>query len=215
VLAALLLAGLVVAPVSSAALFVPAQRGGRTRGAWPAVRRLILALAGTAVFAAGIAGLLSVLNFSTTVVIATAVAFTAASLAWLPATRRWNARGHLCWVSSVFLFVAYLAFILQWTFAGNLGWASTIGGLLLWTFELLAAILAGAYLWELCDALGTEQWRRRVTTPKPVPATAPDNDLPFVCLQVPAHNEPPDMVIQTPRTRACGGRSPTGAPGTV
>src|SRR6266508_4475938 len=194
-LAALLLAGLVTAPISSAALFVPTERRGRTAGVWPATRRLVLALIGTAVLAALIAGVLIVLGFSRTVAIAAAAAFVIASLLWLPATRRWNARGHLCWVSSVFLFVAYLAFILQWTFASHLGIPSTIGGLLLWIFEFLAAILACAYLWELCDALGTEQWRRRVTRPAPV--TAPPSELPFVSLQVPAHNEPPEMVIQT------------------
>src|SRR6266498_2866161 len=194
-LAALLLAGLVTAPISSAALFVPTERRGRTAGVWPATRRLVLALIGTAVLAALIAGVLIVLGFSRTVAIAAAAAFVIASLLWLPATRRWNARGHLCWVSSVFLFVAYLAFILQWTFASHLGIPSTIGGLLLWIFEFLAAILACAYLWELCDALGTEQWRRRVTCPAPV--TAPPSELPFVSLQVPSHNEPPEIVIQT------------------
>jgi Glycosyl transferase family 2 len=221
VLAALLMAGLVAAPVSSAALFIPAKssvpadRRGRTAGVWPAMRRLVLALAGTAVLAAVVAGVLSLLGYPRTVAVATAAAFTVASLAWLPATRRWNARGHLCWVSSVFLFLTYLAFILQWTFASHLGLASTVGGILLWTFELLAAILAGAYLWELCDALGTEHWRRRVTrrqvtrrqvtrqrvtSPGPAPTTgseAAGSELPFVSLQVPAHNEPPDMVIQT------------------
>src|SRR5439155_21257400 len=122
-----------------------------------------------------------------------------ASAVWLPATRRWSARGHLCWASSVFLFVAYLAFVLQWTFASHLGPVSTAGGLVLWLFELFAALLAGAYLWELCDALGTERWRRRITPGTPTPAQ-PSGELPFVSLHVPAHNEPPDMVIQTVRS---------------
>src|SRR5437773_2780437 len=108
-LAALLLAGIVVAPVSSAALFLPVHRPVRTAGWWPATRRLLLALVGTAV---------------------------------------------------------------------------------------LAAVVAGAYLWELCDALGTERWRRRVTRETPVAEPSPA-ELPFVSLHVPAHNEPPEMVIQT------------------
>jgi predicted secreted protein len=33
----------------------------------------------------------------------------------------------------------------------------------LWLLEIVAAVMAAAYLWELCDALGTEHWRRRVT----------------------------------------------------
>ncbi len=46
-----------------------------------------------------------------------AAALAAASLAWLPVTRRWNARGHLCWSTTIFLFVVYLAFVLDWTFS--------------------------------------------------------------------------------------------------
>jgi hypothetical protein len=196
VLGTLLLAGIVAAPLSSAALFVPVARPRRVAGTWPAARRLVLALIGTAVIGAIVAGILLVLGQSRTGTIAAVVAFTIVSLLWLPATRRWNARGHLCWVSSVFLFIAYLAFVLQWTFASGLGPASTAGGLLLWLLELFAAVLACAYLWELCDALGTEQWRRRITERTPTP-DVPDADLPFVSLQVPAHNEPPDMVIAT------------------
>jgi len=42
--------------------------------------------------------------------------------------------------------------------------------------------------------LGTERWRRRITKNTPTPQTA---QPPFVSLHVPAHNEPPDMVIAT------------------
>jgi glycosyltransferase involved in cell wall biosynthesis len=194
-LAALLLTGIVAAPLTSAALFVPGHPR-RTVGIWPATRRLALALIGTVVVGAIGLGVLWLLGASRTDLVAGFACFVVASLAWLPATRRWNARAHLCWASSVFLFVTYLAFVLQWTFASHLGIWSTAGGLLLWLFELFAAVLACAYLWELCDALGTESWRRRVTARTPTPELLP-GELPFVSLHVPAHNEPPDMVIQT------------------
>ena len=194
-LRALLLAGIVSAPISSAALFVPARLRRRVTGWWPATRRFVFALVGTAVLGVIIAATLSVDRVSRVDITVAVAAFAATSLVWLPATRRWSARGHLCWVSTVFLFVAYLVFILQWTFASRLGAASTVGGLLLWVLELFAAVLACAYLWELCDTLGTEQWRRRVTPDMMRPAGG--TELPFVSLHVPAHNEPPDMVIQT------------------
>jgi len=194
-LAALLLTGIVAAPLSSAALFLSTDHYGRSAGRWPAVRRFVLALLGTVVLAAIVAGVLRMLGTPLTRVLVAGAALIFASLVWLPGTRRWNARAHLCWVSSVFLFVAYLTFVLDWTFASHLGAASTAGGLLLWLLELFAAILACAYLWELCDALGTERWRRRVTSSTPTPAL--DGEPPFVSLQVPAHNEPPDMVIAT------------------
>ena len=194
-LAALLLAGLVAAPVSSAALFVPVRPRRRVAGTWPATRRLVLALLGTALLAAVVAVTLTALHATRTNVIAATAGLVAMSLLWLPATRRWNARAHLCWAGSLFLFVSYLAFTLQWTLTSGLGGFGTTGGGVLWLLELFAAVLACAYLWELCDALGTERWRRRIT--RETPREVPPSGLPFVSLHVPAHNEPPDMVIET------------------
>ncbi len=194
-LATLLLAGIVAAPVSSVALFVPVGWRGRAAGLWASTRRFVLALLGTAAVGAAIAVTLTLLDLPRTNVVAGTVGFAIASLVWLPATRRWNARAHLCWASSVFLFVAYLVFILDWTLRSGLGALSTAGGVLLWALEVFAALLACAYLWELCDALGTERWRRRIT--RDTPRAVPEDELPFVSLHVPAHNEPPDMVIAT------------------
>jgi cellulose synthase/poly-beta-1,6-N-acetylglucosamine synthase-like glycosyltransferase len=194
-LAALLLSGIITAPLASAALFVPVHRRGRVSGKWPAFRRLTLSLLGTAALGALLAGALRLLGVAPASVLAGLAGFAVASVVWLPATRRWNARAHLCWASTVFLFIAYLTFVLDWTFASQLGPASTAGGVLLWVFEVFAAVLACAYLWELCDALGTENWRRRVTPSTPTPRVP--GDPPFVSLHVPAHNEPPEMVIQT------------------
>jgi cellulose synthase/poly-beta-1,6-N-acetylglucosamine synthase-like glycosyltransferase len=194
-LATLLLAGIVAAPVSSVALFVPVGWRGRAAGLWAATRRFVLALLGTAAVGAIVAATLTLLDLPRTNVIAGTVGFAFASFVWLPATRRWNARAHLCWASSVFLFVAYLVFILDWTLRSGLGPLSMAGGVLLWVLEVFAALLACAYLWELCDALGTERWRRRIT--RDTPRAVPEDELPFVSLHVPAHNEPPDMVIAT------------------
>ncbi len=65
---------------------------------------------------------------------------------------------------------------------------------------MFAALLACAYLWEICDALGSQRWGRRVTATTTLPAIGAG--LPFVSLHVPAHNEPPDMVIETLRALA-------------
>jgi cellulose synthase/poly-beta-1,6-N-acetylglucosamine synthase-like glycosyltransferase len=198
VLAALVLAGLIAAPIGTAGLLVQSRRRAATAGAWPAVRRFTLAIGGTVVLAAIVVASLRLLGDSEHLAIEGAAGLAASSLVWLPVTRRWNARGHLCWSATIFLFVVYLAFVLQWTFDSHLGPASTAGGLLLWLFELFAALLACAYLWEICDALGSEHWRRRLSRPEP--GRVPDSDLPFISLHVPAHNEPPDMVLDTLRS---------------
>jgi hypothetical protein len=197
-LAALLLAGIIAAPLGSACLFVPARQRSRATGLRAAARRLTLAVIGTVVLAAAVAGALRLIGVTERNLLAGAAGLAFASLVWLPVTRRWNARAHLCWTSSVFLFVVYLTFALDWTLASHLGAASTVGGVLLWVFEVFAACLCCAYLWEICDALGTEHWRRRVTAA--VSFDAKDSELPFVSLHVPAHNEPPAMVIETLRS---------------
>ncbi len=193
----LLLAAIVAAPVGSASLFLPGRRRTRKAGAWSAIRRLVLAVVGTVILAAVVAGALKLLGVSQSNLIAAVAGLVFASLVWLPVTRRWNARAHLAWASTVFLFIVYLAYALDWTFNSHLGAASTAGGLLLWVFEVFAALLCCAYLWEICDALGTEHWRRRIT---PQVSFGTDvTKLPMVSLHVPAHNEPPDMVIDTLR----------------
>jgi cellulose synthase/poly-beta-1,6-N-acetylglucosamine synthase-like glycosyltransferase len=198
VLASLVLAGIIAAPIGTLALLVKGRQPHQTSGRWASTRRLTTAVLGSVVLGALVVGVLRLLGVTERNSIVGAAGLIAVSLAWLPVTRRWNARGHLCWTSTIFLFVVYLAFVLDWTFASNLGPAGTAGGVLLWLFELFAAFLACAYLWEICDALGSERWRRRIT--RGPAAFVPDEELPFVSLHVPAHNEPPDMVMDTLRS---------------
>jgi cellulose synthase/poly-beta-1,6-N-acetylglucosamine synthase-like glycosyltransferase len=197
-LQAMLLAGLVAAPLGSLALFVPIRRHARRAGTWSAIRRFLLAVIGTVMLAAAVVVTLRLLSASRHNLIAGVAGVVFASLVWMPVTRRWSARAHLCWASTVFLFVVFLIYALEWTFDSHLGFASTAGGVLLWLLEVFAAVLSCAYLWEICDALGTEHWRRRITPTTPL--NVPDSELPMVSLHVPAHNEPPEMVIDTLRS---------------
>jgi cellulose synthase/poly-beta-1,6-N-acetylglucosamine synthase-like glycosyltransferase len=190
---------MIAAPLGSVALLLPVRTPDGRAGAWSATRRFVLAVVGTVVLVALVGVVLKLLlgvNKHNLIVGIAGVA--AASVIWLPATRQWSARAHLCWATSVFLFVIYLAYALEWTINSNLGPGSTAGGLLLWVFELFAAIMSCAYLWEICDALGTEHWRRRITPQTRL--SAADKDLPMISLHVPAHNEPPEMVKQTLRS---------------
>jgi glycosyltransferase involved in cell wall biosynthesis len=197
-LQAMLLAALIAAPLGSAALFAPARLIDRGAGTWSAVRRFVLAVIGTVLLAVAVAVVLRLLGATEHNVVAAVAGVVVASLIWLPVTRRWSARAHVCWASTVFLFVVYLVYAIEWTFHSNLGPVSTAGGVVLWLLEIFAAVLSCAYLWELCDALGTEHWRRRITRKTRLPV--PDGELPMVSLHVPAHNEPPDMVIETLRS---------------
>ena len=208
-LEALVIAGLVAAPLGSMALFLPAARRHRPPGALAALGRIVLAIAGSVVAAGAAAGVLYLLKATEANLIIGGSAVVLAGLLWLPLTRNWSARAHLCWATSTFLFAVYLLYAIEWTFASHLGPASTVGGVLLWCLELVAALMCCAYLWELCDALGTAHWRRRRAPREPdqrVPtevlrAVVPRSDKapPLVSVHVPAHNEPPAMVIDTLR----------------
>jgi cellulose synthase/poly-beta-1,6-N-acetylglucosamine synthase-like glycosyltransferase len=194
VLPAVLVGALTAAVLATIALFgIPVRRSTGTALPWS--RRLVFALVGTVFLAASswVAALL--LTERQSAANAAFVAVAASSLAWLPVTRRWNARAHLCWASNTLLYVAYLAFMLNWTFASPLGWSGLVGALLLWALEVFAGLLSGAYLWELCDALGSEHWRRRSRAG--LDTGVVPQAQPFVSLHVPAHEEPPEMVIET------------------
>ena len=92
-LEALVIAGIVAAPLGSAALFLPGRLHRQVTGTWPIVRRLLLAVIGTAVLAAAAAGVLELLHATEHNLIAGVAGLVAASLIWLPVTRRWSAAG--------------------------------------------------------------------------------------------------------------------------
>lgn len=193
-LAAFLLAGLVAAPTATLALFTRRMSARRRAGAWWSAGRLVLSAIGTVVLAAAVAAVLHLLDVTRANTIAGVAGLVVLSVLWLPATRHWVARAHLAWVATFYLFAAYLTYMMWWTFVSHLGLLGTIGALLLWGMEAFAAFLGVAYLWELCDALGRDAWVRRVAEGAP---TDQRGHTPFVSLQVPAYNEPPDMVIET------------------
>ena len=120
-LAALVLAGIMAAPLGTAALLVRSRPRVRTTGAWPATRRFAFALAGTAVLAAIVAVAMRLLGVTEHNTIAGVAGLVVASLLWLPVTRNWSPRAHLCWASSTYLFAVYLVYALEWTFASHLG----------------------------------------------------------------------------------------------
>jgi cellulose synthase/poly-beta-1,6-N-acetylglucosamine synthase-like glycosyltransferase len=193
VLSALLLAALVAAPVATLVLFATRRTPRRESNTWWLPRALV----GTALLAAFTWGVLTLIGVTRRNLLASCIGLVVASLVWMPITRHWNARAHLCWSATWLLFLSYLAFMIQWTFESHLGAAGTAGSLLLWVLEIWAALMGCAYLWELCNALGRVHWQRRVTEGALAETGA---TLPFVSLHVPAYNEPPEMVIDTLRS---------------
>ncbi len=115
-------------------------------------------------------------------------------LAWAPVARPWAVRGLLVWALSVDAGLLYLGYVLHWTVTAHLSWASLLASGVLWVLEVFVFVLALGYVWEFVDALGRRSWPRARET-----VTRPSRSGRFVSLHVPAHNEPPDMVIATLR----------------
>jgi len=83
------------------------------------------------------------------------------------------------------LFAATLAWV---TFRGSLPFGSLVVSLLLLALELFGIILSVVFAFEMVDALGRPQLK---------PVVRPMLQFPVVCLQVPAYNEPPELLRVT------------------
>lgn len=185
VLAAFLLVGLFSVPISTALLFTPLARRGTGPLAATALSVAVAAAAGGLAMAVGAVATFAALGGGLLLV---------GDAAWMAPTRAWGAGGRVAWSSVVVTGALYLIYMLDWTFRAGLGPAGTAGGLLLCLPEAVGYILGLAYLWEMVDVLATAEWTKRLDGGS---LEAPVGSWPFVSLHVPAHNEPPEMVIET------------------
>ncbi|HSI25778.1 MAG TPA: glycosyltransferase, partial [Aeromicrobium sp.] len=186
-----------MAMVIGVALLVPftilallTRESDRRRAPSNAERLAVVAVVGLAAFAVG-----RLLDLPTAQATGIAMAYVASIVLWLPATRDWATHGTVTWALTVDVAVVYLIAMGLWTFAGTFTWWGMASSLALWIVEIFVAILGAAYVWEFVDVLTRVEWPASVD-PEELPHT-PAPELPFVSLHVPAHNEPPDMVIET------------------
>lgn len=133
---------------------------------------------------------------SPTVLAWSALVVVAATVPWLPATRRWSAWAHTSWALTVVAGGTYIVAMAAWSLTSGLHGLALGGSWALWLLELVAYVLILSYAWEIHDALGSQSWLRRI---KPAAASADMSGAatPFVSIHVPSHNEPPDMLINT------------------
>jgi hypothetical protein len=179
-------------------LTAPRRSSGRVRraspAAWPA--RALFPLVPLGLVGAG---MLLVADASEVAVVVGVL--WVATLPWLGKTARWGAWAHSAWSLTVAAGLSYLGAMLWWTLDSGLGGLTLVGAWLLLGLEAAAYLLLLAYGWEVFDVLGSRQWRRRLAPGTTAVATT-RTDLPFVSVHVPAHNEPPEMLIETLRSLA-------------
>ncbi|GAC1611540.1 MAG: hypothetical protein NVS3B26_25430 [Mycobacteriales bacterium] len=187
-LAGMFLASAVAVLVATVVLLfrAPSSRPGRATPRWltPLAALPVLGTGPLTVYLAGGTG---------HAVTAAAIALGVSDLLWLRLTRRWHWRGHALWAAGTVLSVSYLSFMLRASLEPGRSAVGVGLSLLLFLVELLTFVLGAAFLWEIVDVLARKVWLRRL----PVGLETEPTAFPFVCLQVPAHNEPPEMVIQT------------------
>ena len=102
----------------------------------------------------------------------------------------WNPIGQLFLGSYATAALGYLTLAGYLTVASGLSPLGIAASVMLFLLELFALLLSGYFAFEGCDTLCRTRPTRVVPVPDP-------NYLPRVCLQVPAYNEPADMVIET------------------
>ncbi|MCA1572525.1 MAG: glycosyltransferase [Chloroflexi bacterium] len=106
--------------------------------------------------------------------------------------RYWHVTGALFFSSLLVAFATYAAYLVRATFLlGGEPLGIALGSVLV-LFELVAMFLLLTSAFEMVDALAA-----RAPT---LPAAIEPTTWPIVCLQVPAYNEPPDLVIATIRS---------------
>jgi cellulose synthase/poly-beta-1,6-N-acetylglucosamine synthase-like glycosyltransferase len=105
----------------------------------------------------------------------------------------WNPVGEVFFGGYVAAALAYLAFAGWVTIDGGMSVVASIASGFLFLLELTALFLTASFAFEACDVLCRTRHTRRF--PKPDPSYKP-----FVSLQIPSYNEPPEMLIDTIRT---------------
>jgi cellulose synthase/poly-beta-1,6-N-acetylglucosamine synthase-like glycosyltransferase len=106
--------------------------------------------------------------------------------------RDWNTRGHafLAAFGAVqVLFVLRIAWAILFE---GLGFVASFLSLTLFTAEVIAVTLTMYFAYEVLDVMTRLRWRRYFP-----PFTGPNDYWPKVSIHVPAHAEPPDLVIKT------------------
>ena len=105
--------------------------------------------------------------------------------------KNWNLFGQVNYALTLQAAVAFIGYAGYVVFTSNHGVASLSLSVVLLVLVVCAMALMLAHTFELVDVVCRRQWRR---IKAPTPSTT---YLPKVSLHVPAHNEPPEMVIAT------------------
>ncbi len=104
----------------------------------------------------------------------------------------WNSRGHAFLAAFAGVQVIFLVRIVAAILFGDLSLLAVVISLVLFSAELVVVVLTIYFAFEVLDVTSRVRWRRFFP-----PFTGSNDYWPKVSIHVPAHAEPPQMVIQT------------------
>src|SRR6266498_4755355 len=113
-------------------------------------------------------------------------------LFWIIRLRDWNAAGQVTWAMTLITTGLFILYTFLLTAFSPLNPLSFIFALLFFFLEAITLLLALAHMHESLDVICRVRWHRLLDKLDPLP-----DYLPMVSLQVPAYNEPVEVVQKT------------------
>jgi cellulose synthase/poly-beta-1,6-N-acetylglucosamine synthase-like glycosyltransferase len=113
-------------------------------------------------------------------------------LYWIILLRDWNAPGQVTWAMTLITTGLFVIYTFMLTAFSPLNPLSFIFALMFFFLEAITLLLALAHMHESLDVVCRIRWHRLIEKLEPVPGY-----LPMVSLQVPAYNEPIEVVQKT------------------
>ena len=111
---------------------------------------------------------------------------------WILRLRDWNAAGQVTWSMTIMTTMLFVIYTFMLTAFSPLNPLSFIFALIFFFLETITLTLALAHMHESLDVVCRVQWHRLQTKLEPIP-----DYQPMVSLQVPAYNEPIEVVEKT------------------
>ena len=113
-------------------------------------------------------------------------------LMWIVRLRDWNACGQVTWSMTLMTTGLFILYTLLLTAFSPLNPVSFVFALIFFFLEAITLMMALAHMHESLDVICRLRWHRLVEKLEPIPGY-----LPMVSLQVPAYNEPIEVVQKT------------------
>ena len=113
-------------------------------------------------------------------------------LLWIIQLQDWNAAGQITWTMTLITTALFMVYTFLLTAFSPLNPLSFVFALLFFFLEAVTLLMALAHMHESLDVVCRVEWHRLIEKLEPIPGYEP-----MVSLQVPAYNEPVEVIQKT------------------